>query len=121
MANIVATFTSGLVLSAGAVYAFASFFTEQAHVVNYKLTRASLALKEATTNTKPILPSWKDTKPEVMNKYQQIAARMTNKAVPLAKAEWNNTIASAASRTTNLDRVMSVDRLASSILRKNES
>ncbi|KAJ2201943.1 hypothetical protein IW145_004977, partial [Coemansia sp. RSA 521] len=51
MANIAATFTSGLVLGTGAVCAFTAYFTEQAHFINYKLRRASVELHNVTART----------------------------------------------------------------------
>ncbi|KAJ1798370.1 hypothetical protein LPJ59_002540, partial [Coemansia sp. RSA 2399] len=50
--------------------------------------------------------------PDVMNRYQALAARVSDNAIPLAKAEWNRNIASAASRIVDIDRVIDVDRVA---------
>ncbi|KAI8319601.1 hypothetical protein GQ54DRAFT_299213 [Martensiomyces pterosporus] len=116
MANIAATFTSGLVIGSGAVYAFASYFTEQSHVMNYKLKRASALLKESVTGEKQPLPTWKESKPDVMNRYQQLASRLSNNAIPLAKTEWNTAVSAAASRVADID--VDADKLAS-LLRKD--
>ncbi|KAJ1964528.1 hypothetical protein GGI12_001373 [Dipsacomyces acuminosporus] len=113
MANVAAAFTSGLVVGSGAVYAFTSHFNEQSHVMNYKLQRASALLKESVTGEKQTLPTWKDTKPDVMNKYQQLAGRLSSNAIPLAKAEWNSTISDAAARVAGIE--VDADRLASFI------
>ncbi|KAJ1887639.1 hypothetical protein LPJ66_009011 [Kickxella alabastrina] len=118
MANIAATFISGLVLGSGAVYAFTSYFTEQSHVINYKLHRASAFLKEAATGEKQSIPAWKDTRPDVMNKYQQFASRISGTAIPLAKTGWNSTISSTASSVADID--INADKLVSIICKDNK-
>ncbi|KAJ2290370.1 hypothetical protein IW139_004917, partial [Coemansia sp. RSA 353] len=103
MANIAATFTSGLVLGTGAVCAFTAYFTEQAHFINYKLRRASVELHNVTARTNQPLPTWKETKPEIMTTYQQLSARLSGNAVPLAKTKWNSTVALAADNLAQVD------------------
>ncbi|KAJ2722573.1 hypothetical protein GGI07_003216 [Coemansia sp. Benny D115] len=119
MANIAATFTSGLVLGGGAVYAFTSYFTEQSHIMNYKLRRASLLLKEASTGELQVLPTWKDAKPDIMNKYQKLVSRVSENAIPLAKTEWNSTIALVADRVSGID--VDADKISSLVLKDNRA
>ncbi|KAJ2233998.1 hypothetical protein IWW45_003750 [Coemansia sp. RSA 485] len=103
MANVAATFTSGLVIGSGAVYAFTAHFTERSQLMNHKLHRASLSLKEAATGKRQTLPVWNVETPDIMNRYQQIASHISDKAIPLAKTEWNSTIETAASRVSSID------------------
>ncbi|KAJ2304883.1 hypothetical protein H4R23_002220 [Coemansia sp. Cherry 401B] len=110
MANIAATFTSGLVLGFGAVCAFTAHFSEEAHLINYRLKRASAELANVAAGTNTPLPTWKDTQPEIMSMYQRLAARVSGNAVPLAKTKWNHSIAAAASSLAQLD--IDADRLA---------
>ncbi|KAJ1865217.1 hypothetical protein LPJ73_000057 [Coemansia sp. RSA 2703] len=102
MANIAATFTSGLVLGFGTVYAFTTHFTERSYIMKHKLHRASLLLKEAATGSKQSLPVWEEEKPEIMNKYQRLASHISENAIPLAKTEWNSTVATAAGHVTSV-------------------
>ncbi|KAJ2849988.1 hypothetical protein IWW36_002251 [Coemansia brasiliensis] len=116
MANIAATFTSGLVLGSGAVCAFATFFTEQAHFINYKLKRASTELTNATESTKVPLPTWKESTPEIMSIYEQFSARISGNAIPLAKSRWNDTISSAANKLAQVD--IDADKLVTALRRE---
>ncbi|KAJ2045575.1 hypothetical protein IW146_000536 [Coemansia sp. RSA 922] len=103
MANVIATYTSGLVLGSGAVYAFVSHFTDQSRAMSYKLRWASEALREADTSKGQTTPAQIDTKPEAISKYRQITSRLSDNAIPLAKKEWNSTVALAVRSVNNVD------------------
>ncbi|KAJ2857355.1 hypothetical protein J3B02_001054 [Coemansia erecta] len=103
MANIAATFTSGLVLGSGAVYAFTACFTERSQLMNHKLHRASLSLKEAATGKRQNLPVLTVETPDIMNKYQKFASHISKKALPLAKTEWNSKIEAAGNWVSSID------------------
>ncbi|KAJ2584391.1 hypothetical protein GGF44_003067 [Coemansia sp. RSA 1694] len=118
MANILATYTSGLVLGSGAVYAFVSHFTEQSQAMSYKLHWASAALRDIGASKSQITTVQRDIEPEIVNKYRQLASRLSDNAIPLAKKEWNSTIALAASSANNVD--LDANRLVS-ILRKQHA
>ncbi|KAJ2867008.1 hypothetical protein GGH94_001175 [Coemansia aciculifera] len=118
MANVIATYTSGLVLGSGAVYAFVSHFTDQSRAMSYKLRWASAALREANASKSQTTPVHMDTKPEVISKYRQITSRLSDNAIPLAKKEWNSTVALAVRSVNNVD--MDANRLVS-MLQKQHS
>ncbi|KAJ2898451.1 hypothetical protein GGI21_004861 [Coemansia aciculifera] len=113
MANVLATYTSGLVLGSGAVYAFVSHFTEQSRAMSHKLQWGSAALRDATTSKGQEATT--DNRPGSIGRYQQLTSRLSDNALPLAKKEWNSTIALAVSSVSNLD--MDASRLVS-ILQK---
>ncbi|KAJ2742612.1 hypothetical protein GGI20_004357 [Coemansia sp. BCRC 34301] len=103
MANVLATYTSGLVLGSGAVYAFVSHFTEQSRAMSYKLHWATAALRDASASRSQATIVQMGAKPKAMNKYQQLTSRLSDNAIPLAKKEWNSTVALAASSVSNVD------------------
>ncbi|KAJ2492024.1 hypothetical protein IWW37_001738 [Coemansia sp. RSA 2050] len=103
MANVIATYTSGLVVGSGAVYAFVSHFTEQSHAMSYKLRWASAALREADAAKDKALLVRMNIKPEVLSKYRQFTSHLSETAVPLAKKEWNGMVALAVDRVNTVD------------------
>lgn len=116
MANIATTFTSGLVLGSGAVYAFVSHFTDRSELMQYRLRRSSAWLKEAATNEIQDLPKRWSTKPELMNRYQQLMSRMSSNSAPLAKSMWNANISSTAQNISNFE--VDADQIAKALVPK---
>ncbi|KAJ2078780.1 hypothetical protein H4R24_004250 [Coemansia sp. RSA 988] len=103
MANLAAAFTTGLVLGSGAVCAFAAYFSAQAHLADYQLRRASVELERAVTKGNQPLPMWKDTEPNSVNIYRQLAARLSSNAIPLAKTRWNAAVRTTADGLAKVD------------------
>ncbi|KAJ2615119.1 hypothetical protein H4S08_001404 [Coemansia sp. RSA 1365] len=103
MANLAATFTSGLVFGSGAICAFTTYVSAQSRLADYRLKRASVELERVVTKGNQPLPTWKDTEPSAIKACRHFAARLSSNAIPLAKAKWNATIYSTAESLTKID------------------
>ncbi|PIA14411.1 hypothetical protein COEREDRAFT_82700, partial [Coemansia reversa NRRL 1564] len=103
MANLAATFTSGLVLGSGAICAFTAYVSAQSRLADYRLKRASVELERVVTNGNQPLPTWKDTELSAISTCRHIAASLSSSAIPLAKAKWNAAIYSTAESLAKVD------------------
>ncbi|KAJ1728561.1 hypothetical protein LPJ61_003973 [Coemansia biformis] len=110
MANIAATFTSGLLVGSGSACAFAAYMTGNARLVDLRLRWAAAELSSAVPGEdQSPSPTWPSTKSSVLSAYQRLAARLSDHAAPLAKSEWNGAVRSAAHGLTQTN--LGTDRL----------
>ncbi|KAJ2781881.1 hypothetical protein H4R18_002587 [Coemansia javaensis] len=107
MANIAATFVSGLLVGAGSAYAFAAYATDRARLVDSKLRWASAELVRAMPGER------QQHQPLAPDVRRGLGAHLSDSTVPLAKAEWNSAVRSAAHSLTQID--FDADRLAAAL------
>ncbi|KAJ1921346.1 hypothetical protein H4219_000663 [Mycoemilia scoparia] len=92
MANVLASFVSGLVVSGGAVALLNSDMEGKATWIQYKLSKAKATLNQTSDSLDINVPKPEIYRPEILQSYYEAADMLQQRGVPNAKNQWNSMI-----------------------------